>query len=81
MSRSRRKTPIASITCAGYRKGEKKDKQHANRTHRQRVKEIMAKGDEDRMTITKKDTSNVYTFLKDGKQHFDPKKHPKMMRK
>jgi hypothetical protein len=81
MSRSRRKRPFASMTVTGFDRGEKKDKQRANRTLRQKTKQVMAKGDEDRVAIDKKDVSNVYTFRKDGKQRFDPRRHPKMMRK
>lgn len=80
MSRSRRKTPIASITVAGFNGSEKKDKRNCNRILRQKNKQLLAKG-EDEGLITKKEALNVYTFTKDGKQCFDPKKHPDMMRK
>jgi hypothetical protein len=71
MSRSRRKTPKAGITTAD---SEKQDKRLANRDLRRKVRQ-------GKLDLRVRDVSNVWSFDKDGKQRFDPKKHPKEMRK
>jgi hypothetical protein len=71
MSRSRRKTPKAGITTAD---SEKQDKRLANRDLRRKVRQ-------GKLDLRVRDVSNGWSFDKDGKQRFDPKKHPKEMRK
>lgn len=80
MSRSRRKKPFASITVAGFNRSDKEDKRRCNQILRSRNKQLLAKGDDEKL-ITKNEALNVYTFRKDGKRRFDPKRHPDMMRK
>lgn len=75
MSRSKRSTPITSMTTA---KSEKFDKQMANRKVRREAKKRI-KLDED--PKDRKELSDPWCFAKDGKQVFDAKKHPKLMRK
>jgi len=75
MSRSRRKTPVCSLTCA---ESEKQAKQMANKAFRRRVKGALATG---RTMPVQREVSQVYSFAKDGKQWFDPEEFPKEMRK
>ena len=78
MSRSRRKTSIAGI-AKSKRKSEKYDKRLANRKQRRVTKEVMSRGKE--LLPEKREISNVYSFVKDGKRWFDADKHPDIMRK
>jgi len=75
MSRSYRKNPFCGWSC---RESEKKDKQLANRALRCRVRAALATG---RIIPIQREVSQVYSFSKDGKQRFDPKKYPSGMRK
>jgi hypothetical protein len=78
MARSYRKTPICGITTARTEKGDKKiwhsRMRAATRTH------IASGRDTDTMPLTR-EVSNVWSFAKDGKQRFDARRHPKLMRK
>ena len=77
MSGSRRKTPISGITTA---KSEKDDKRLANRRNRRKNRELLeSKGEE--ALKTKRETSNVWSFEKDGKFRFNPRKYPNLLRK
>ena len=78
MSRSRRRTPICGITTA---KTEKQDKQMANRIERRRVRTSLATRPDAEVLPAKRELSNVWSMAKDGKNHFDATKHPKLMRK
>ena len=74
MSRSRRKTPVVGWTLAESEKG---DKQKANRKLRRLAKEAVRLAKEPPL---QKETSNVWTFSKDGKMWMD-NPTPKLMRK
>jgi len=76
MSNSRRKTPICGITTAD---SEKQDKRIANRKLRHAVKITLRKGLEALPVM--KEVANIWGMDKDGKQRFDPIKHPDLMRK
>jgi hypothetical protein len=79
MSRSRRKTPITGITTA---ESEKKDKRIANRNLRRTSRTAIQKQDSDEIALPiLREVRNVWGMQKDGKQFFDSKKHPKLMRK
>jgi len=78
MARSHRKTPICGITTAH---SEKIDKKIWHSRMRARTHTHLNSGrDTDVMPITR-EVSNVWSFAKDGKQRFDPSRHPKLMRK
>ena len=62
MSNSKKKTKIRGNTTA---ESEKADKQAANRKYRRIVKQKVKKGDENIPKI--RETSNVWSFDKDGK--------------
>ena len=64
MTRSRKKNPIHGHTCGGCNRGEKQDKQRANRKLRRKVRE---NPDTD---IDVRDVSDVWDFAKDGKQYW-----------
>jgi hypothetical protein len=77
MTRSSRYTPIISITKSGLRNGESEDKSIANKKFRRKNKRFI--GDalitnnlEEIILINKlEEVSNVYDFIKDGKQYLD----------
>jgi len=71
MSRSRRSAPVCGITTA---RSEKQDKRQANRRLRRKVRT-------GHLELGLKDVSDVWSFDKDGKARFDPRKHPQLMRK
>jgi len=78
MSRSRKHHPICGITC---KESEKKDKILYHKRERRTNKQIL-KNDLDETKLKKiKEVSSIWLFDKDGKQRFDPKEHPKLMRK
>ena len=80
MSRSRRKTPVCSMTVSGFRRGEKKDKRLSNRKVRQKVKMALQRREE-HPPYDHRDGIDVWSMDKDGKSRFDPRKHPELMRK
>jgi hypothetical protein len=76
MSRSRRKTPITGVTKS---ESDKRDKVLAHRRQRHRVRTALASG---RLEIaTRRKAGNLWSFAKDGKRRFDPRRWPKLMRK
>lgn len=78
MARSHRKTPICGMTTA---RSEKDDKKIAHSRMRAAVHtHLMSGRDPDVMPLTR-EVCNVWDFAKDGKQRFDPARHPKLMRK
>ena len=87
MSRSRRKSPICSITCSD---SEKWDKQKANRRFRKHTKQLLRRQIQSEeleecqsevLPEKMKELCEVWSFAKDGKQRFDPEKWPDLMRK
>ncbi len=80
MSRSRRKTPKCGNTKA---RSEKHDKALSNRKMRAMAAQSAKNQDEDEATPPEKSREAVNTWQmdKDGKQWFDPKKFPELMRK
>lgn len=80
MSRSRRKQPFCAITCSGFRRGEKRDKQISH--GRLRVAErAWLSGEHDTPDPLLHEITNRYCFSKDGKHRFDPDRHPELTRK
>jgi hypothetical protein len=75
MSRSRRKTPITGITTS---ESDTRDKVLAHRRQRRRVRTALASGVAE--VITRRKAGDVWSFAKDGKQRFDPRRWPKLMR-
>lgn len=78
MSRSRRHTSITGMTTA---RSEKWDKREANRRARRLVREVLGHEPEADALPHLREVSSVWTFEKDGKQWFDPRRYPKDMRK
>jgi hypothetical protein len=71
MSRSRHKTPITGIAKA---ESEKWDKQEANRRLRHRVKQALAVDTEAEILPERREVSNVWSFMKDGKHWWGQQK-------
>ena len=82
MSRSKRSESITGITTA---ESEKEWKRDANRRLRRAVNQTLQQlpaSDPDALILpVMDDVANQYSGPKDGKQHFDPRKHPQLMRK
>lgn len=78
MSRSRRYRPYSGMTTAT---SEKDDKRRANRVERRTNSQILSTtGDADRLRH-RRSLTNPWDMEKDGKQRFDPREHPRLMRK
>ena len=79
MARSRRHTPIASITTAA---SEKQDKRQANRIHRSAARSIVKRDTDPDATVLPilREVSDEWSMAKDGRSWFG---HyiPKLMRK
>lgn len=71
MTDSYRKTPVFAWTASGHNRGEKDDKQRANRHERRLIaqKTHVLGFDEDPHPVLpkKRELSNIYGFRKDGK--------------
>lgn len=81
MSRSRRKNPFIGSTRA---ESDKCDKKEYHRRMRAMERESIDRYDldeDDTVFPDERDASNEYDFAKDGKQRFDKKKYPELMRK
>ena len=78
MSRSKRKTSIAgnAFSCS-----EKQDKRDYNRRYRSACKQSLHIDFERELLPHLREYSNPWSMNKDGKNWFDAKKYPKMMRK
>ena len=79
MARSRRHTPIASITTAA---SEKQDKRWANRNHRSATRRAVKRDTDPDATVLPilRDVSDEWAMAKDGRSWFG--QHiPKLMRK
>jgi hypothetical protein len=76
MSRSCRKTPVTGITKS---ESDKRDKVLAHRRQRRQVRTALASGIDE--IVTRRKAGDVWSFAKDGKQRFDPRCLPKLMRK
>ena len=79
MARSRRHTPIASITTAA---SEKQDKQRANRIHRSVARTIVKRDTDPDATVLPimREVSDEWSMAKDGRSWFGHHL-PKLMRK
>jgi hypothetical protein len=75
MSRSHRKTPVTGITKS---ESDKRDKVLAHRRQWRRVRTALASGMVE--VITRRKAGDVWSFAKDGKSRFDPRRWPKLMR-
>ena len=80
MSRSYRHTSIIGM-CGGKRASEKQDKRKANRGNRRINKTLMNTYNDNTILKEIRETSEIYSFQKDGKAYFNAKKWPKEMRK
>ncbi len=81
MSRSRRHLPCCSITVSGFNRGEKRDKQIANRQER-RVVATALRGEPPEVLPLKRELSNIWAWRKDGKQYCHrPEVREEVMRK
>jgi hypothetical protein len=78
MSRSLRRHPIIGMTTAT---SEKEDKQLAHRRHRRRVNEVLGQAPETPVLPHRRETSDPWNMAKDGKQRFDPRRFPELLRK
>ena len=78
MSRSYKKHSIGGMTKAS---SEKEDKQLAHKRDRRANKVLLDQTADDSKLLNRKQTSSPWLMAKDGKKYFDPKKHPKEMRK
>ena len=78
MSRSLRHHPVIGITTAT---SEKEDKQLAHRRHRRRVHQVLDQAPETPILPHRRETSDPWTMAKDGKQRFDPRRFPELLRK
>jgi hypothetical protein len=76
MSRRRRKTPITGVTKS---ESDTRDKVLAHRRQRRRVRTALASGVAE--VITRRKAGDVWRVAKDGKQRFDPRRWPQLMRK
>ena len=82
MSRSRRKTPIWSVTCSGMRAGnEKFYKRKAQRGLRKRVKQMLCDDPYRDVLPALRETSNTWGWPKDGKWGYCHNPKPEWMRK
>lgn len=74
MTDSYRKTPIFSITVGGHNRGEKSDKQAANRQERrliaQKTHELVFDDEPHPVLPKKRELSNVWGFRKDGRRYW-----------
>lgn len=77
MSRSHRHTSITGNTKS---ESEKQDKRLGNRRLRRRVHVKLVQGHEE-VTDTLDEVYDHWNASKDGRNWFDPKEHPKEMRK
>ena len=74
MSRSRRRFPIISHTCSGYKHGEKSCKRNAQRALRRGVRVALQKG---QPLLLLREVSDVWNFRCDGKQWYNPNEWPR----
>ncbi len=79
MARSRRRTPIASITTAA---SEKQDKRWANRSHRSATRRIVKRGTDPNATVLPilRKVSDEWAMAKDGRS-WSGRHIPKLIRK
>jgi hypothetical protein len=75
MSRSYRYTPICGLTTAA---SEKDDKQRWHRRFRHRNRQLVRHGED---PLLQRVVSDPWLMAKDGKQWFDPTRHPRLPRK
>lgn len=72
MSRSYRKNPISSNTCAGANRSEKKDKIIANKKFRRMTRnQLSIDPDSEDIPEDMDEVSNIWNFTKDGKSRWD----------
>ncbi len=76
MSRSKKKNPICGNAKAD---SEKEDKQRTHRVFRRREKDALRKEQDPPEDFD--EVASTWDYAKDGKQYFDPDKHPDLMRK
>jgi hypothetical protein len=82
MSRSKRSEPVTGITTAESEKEWKRDANRKLRRATAQVLQQMPSADPDAIILPVLDeVVNQYSGPKDGKQRFDPRRHPRLMRK
>ena len=81
MSHSRRKTPVCGLYfCSTY--SEKECKRLWHRRMRAAILVRLHDANPDEVVLPhEREVSNVWCMAKDGKCRFDPREHPKLMRK
>ena len=77
MARSKRKTPVRGVTTA---ESEKADKVASHRKLRRVTKQVIQPRLETPLPL-ERELTNPWSMTKDGKARFDPRKHPRLMRK
>ena len=77
MARSKRKTPVRGVTTA---ESEKADKAASHRKLRRFVKQAIDSAF-DTPLPSERQLTDPLSLAKDGKIRFDPRKHPRLMRK
>lgn len=78
MSRSLRRHSVIGMTTAT---SEKEDKQLAHRRHRRRVHQVLDRDPKAPTLPHRRETSDPWNMAKDGKQRFDPRLFPELLRK
>ncbi len=78
MARSRKKTPVISVTTA---RSEKADKRLTHRVERRTNKVILGMTKDDVALKQVRELSDPWCFGKDGKRYVDPKKCVRELRK
>jgi len=78
MAHSRRKNPITGVTTA---RSEKAEKSAANRALRHRARSTLRTAPDDGLLPDRREVSDPWCMSKDGKMRFDPRAHPRLLRK
>ncbi len=82
MSRSRRSAPVTGITTAVSDKEWKREVNRKLRHAADRVLQQLPAADPDALVLpVLNEVANQFSGPKDGKLRFDPRRHPRLMRK
>ena len=82
MSRSKRSAPVTGITTAVSEKEWKREENRKLRHAADRVLQRLPSADPDALVLPVLDeVANQFSGPKDGKHRFDPRRHPRLMRK
>jgi len=78
MSRSKKRTPVCGMTAAT---SEKQDKRKYNRRYRRACNVALQMATDECLLPLLREQSNIWAMDKDGKNWFDAKLFPELMRK